>query len=347
MRRARGRHDKHNREHPLKRINLAAALDTCVDETVRQKIAHKVGLPPHAIEQIFDRAASIVIAALAVRASEGREETIAVFGALMSRNINPRIRDECAEWVDSTGKLKALEHAGFTLVAHATCNDATDLSDYVAAQIALPAQATCALTCICAAIVGGLIKHHLLIEQGDVSELPGLFAAQLDTIEGHLNEGAIDVLGYLQADVDAFLDHVSVRLAAVAADFEPVRPRIGELDAPKQPQQPRAEIPAHSRYEMGKVFVNDVRFTTAMQPSQLGPIAAAAKRAKPQSRRTWKVFALTTATVLVAALAWAKVYRWPDVQSAFAQATRSVAQRKSASIASADIPPAARTAATK
>ncbi|WP_227745846.1 MULTISPECIES: hypothetical protein [Burkholderia cepacia complex] len=43
----------------------------CVDEAVRQKIAHKVGLPPQAVEQIFSRAGPIVIAA-AGRARIGR-----------------------------------------------------------------------------------------------------------------------------------------------------------------------------------------------------------------------------------------------------------------------------------
>ncbi|MFP3504130.1 DUF937 domain-containing protein [Burkholderia sp. SIMBA_062] len=308
----------------MKRINLSAALGACADDVVRQKLAQQVGLPPQAIEQVFASSASILIAALAARASEGRDETIAVFGALMSRNINPRIRDECATLVDSTGKLKELEHAGFTLVAHATGNDATELSDQVAERLAVPAQAACALTCVCAAIVGGLIKHHMLIEQADVCELPGLFAGQLATIADHLNDDSIDVLGYLHADVNAFLDQVSARLTSVTADFEPIRPRIGEGAKPvNEPvhAQPQPQIPAHNRYEIGKVFVNDIRFTSAMQPSQLGPAGPAAKRGKPTSRRTWKVFALTTATVLVAVLAWGKVFHWPEMQSALAQVT--------------------------
>ncbi|UEP32468.1 MULTISPECIES: hypothetical protein [unclassified Burkholderia] len=326
----------------MKRINLSAALRACADDVVRQKLAQQVGLPPHAIEQVFASSAAILIAALAARAAEGRDETIAVFGALMSRTINPRIRDECATWVESTGKLKELEHAGFTLVAHATGIDATELSDHVAPRVAVPAQATCALTCVCAAIVGGLIKHHMLIEQADVSDLPGLFAGQLATIAEHLNDDSIDVLGYLHADVNAFLDQVSTRLTSVTADFEPVRPRIGEgttvIDAPvrSQPQsQPQPPIPAHNRYEIGKVFVNDIRFTSAMQPSQMGPVGSAAKRGKPTSRRTWKVFALTTATVLVAVLAWGKVFHWPDMQSALAQVTRPAA--KSISVVSGAI----------
>ncbi|WP_175703573.1 hypothetical protein [Burkholderia ambifaria] len=311
----------------MKRINLSAALRACADDVVHQKLAQQVGLPPHAIEQVFASSAAILIAALAARAAEGRDETIAVFGALMSRTINPRIRDECATWVESTGKLKELEHAGFTLVAHATGIDATELSDHVAARVAVPAQATCALTCVCAAIAGGLIKHHMLIEQADVSDLPGLFAAQLATIAEHLNDDSIDVLGYLHADVNAFLDQVSTRLTSVTADFEPVRPRIGEgstvNDEPARSQpQPQSHIPAHNRYEIGKVFVNDIRFTSAMQPSQMGPVGPAAKRGKQTSRRTWKVFALTTATVLVAVLAWGKVFHWPDMQSALAQVTR-------------------------
>lgn len=328
----------------MKRINLPTALGACVDDVVREKIAHKVGLPASAIEQVFSRAGSIVVAALAVRASEGRDETIAVFGALMSRDINPRIRDECTTLVDSTGKLKELEHAGFTLVAHATGNDATELSDYVASEVGVPAQATCALTCICAAIVGGIVKHHVLIEQGDVSELPGLFAAQLPSISGHLNDGAIDVLGYLHADVNGFLNNVAVRLTSVAGEFEPPRPRVSvnERAEPERRQPPQPQIPAHNRYEIGKVFVNDIRFTSAMQPSTFGPM----KREQPRSRRTWKVFALTTTAVLIAVLASTKVYRWPDVRSALTQMTTSTtAQSRSDTLVSGVISPGA-TAAT-
>jgi hypothetical protein len=333
----------------LKPINLSAALRACVDDIVRDKIAHKVGLPAAAIEQVFASSGSIVIAALAARASNGRDETIAVFGALMSRDINARIRDDCAALVDSTGKLKELEHAGFTLVAHATGHDATELSDHVAAEIGVPAQATCALTCVCAAIVGGLIKHHLLIEQGDVSELPALFSGQLETIADHLSAGSIDVLGYQPAETTAFLDQLSVRLAAVAASFEPVRPRVGEAAAKStHDPAPQPQIPAHNRYEIGKVFVNDVRFTSAMQPTAaIGAASSAAKRRKPKSRRTWKVFALTTVTVLIAVLAWAKVYRWPEVLSAVAQVTDSISRGKPASMVSGVISPGVKTASTK
>lgn len=306
----------------MKRINLSAALGACVDDIVREKIAMKVGLPAPAIADVFSRAGSILIAALAARSSEGREETVMVFGALMSRDINPRIDDECAKLVDTTGQLKELEHAGFTFVALATGRDASVLSDHVATQIGVPAQATCALTCICAAILGGLIKHHVLIEQADISELPGLLASQLATIADHLNEGSIDALGYLQPDVQVFLDRVSVRLAVVAADFEPQRPRVsaervsasGANEEAKPAQQP--QIPPHNRFEAGKVFVNDIRFTSTIKPSSsIAAALAAAKDEKPRSRRTWKVFALTMASVLIAAVVWMKFYHWPEVGS--------------------------------
>ncbi|RKT13465.1 hypothetical protein B0G69_6619 [Paraburkholderia sp. RAU2J] len=246
-----------------------------------------------------------------------------VFGALMSRDINPRIDDECAKLVDTTGRLKELEHAGFTLVARATGKDASVLSDHIASQIGVPAQATCALTCICAAILGGLIKHHVLIEQGDISELPGLFASQLATIADHLNTESIDALGYLHPDVNAFLDTVSVRLAAVAADFEPQRPQVSE-EAKRAQQQP--QIPAHNRFEIRKVFANEVRFTSTINSAS--PIAAAlavAKDQKPRPRRVWRVFALTTASVLIAAFVWAKVYHWPEVSSFVTQLINSSA----------------------
>lgn len=92
------------------------------------------------------------------------------------------IRNECATLVASTGKLKDIEHAAFTFVAHAAANDATGLSDYATARFGVPAQATRALTGICSAIVRGIVKHRAPIEQGDVSEPRRLFAAQLPSI---------------------------------------------------------------------------------------------------------------------------------------------------------------------
>ncbi|WP_231337403.1 hypothetical protein [Paraburkholderia sprentiae] len=278
-------------------------------------------MPAAAIGDVFSRAGSMLIAALAARASQGREDTVMVFGALMSRDINPRIGDECAKRVDTTGQLKELEHAGFALVARATGKDAAVLSDRVSAQIGVPAQATCALTCICAAILGGLIKHHVLIEQGDISELPGLFASQLATIGDHLNEASIDALGYPQPNVNAFLDTLSVRLAAVAADFEPQRPRVDSEAKPAQLPQ----IPVHSRYEIGKVFAHDIRFTSTIKSPSPVAMLASAKHDKPRPRRMGKVFALTTASVLIAAFVWAKLYHWPEVVSFVTQLADSSA----------------------
>ncbi|WP_429473802.1 hypothetical protein [Paraburkholderia sp. WSM4175] len=157
----------------------------------------------------------------------------------------------------------------------------------------------------------------MLIEQADISELPGLFASQLATIADHLNEGSIDALGYLQPDVQVFLDRVSARLAVVAADFEPQRPRVSASSASeeaKPAQQP--QVPPHNRFEAGKVFVNDIRFTSTIKPSSsIAAALAAAKDEKPRSRRAWKVFALTTASVLIAAFVWMKFYHWPEVVS--------------------------------
>ncbi len=95
----------------------------------------------------------------------------------------------------------------------------------------VPAQATFALTCVCAALLGGLIKHHILIEQGDIAELPGLFAKQLATAAIRLDGASIDALGYLQPDVGAFITMLSDRLAVVAADFAPPLPRPSEATA--------------------------------------------------------------------------------------------------------------------
>ncbi|MFM0696323.1 hypothetical protein PQQ64_29125 [Paraburkholderia graminis] len=162
-----------------------------------------------------------------------------------------------------------------------------------------------------------------------------------------MDQGSVAALGYLQADVNALFDQLSVRLAAVAADFEPVRPRVNEAATSTQQELPQPRIPVHNRYEIGKVFVNDIRFTSAMQPTAPMGAALAAKREKPKPRRTLKVFALTMATVLIAVLAWAKVYHWPELQSAVALMTGATAQGKPTSVVSGVISQSIKTASTK
>lgn len=300
----------------MKQIDLSHALTVCAGDAVRHKIALKVGLSTSTIEEIFNRASAVLIAALAARASASRDDTVVVFGALMARDVNPRIGDECPNLVDSTGKLKELEHAGFALVARATGHDAADLSDHIAAQVGVPAQATCALTCLCAAILGGIIKHHVLIEQGDIAELPGLFANQLASIATRLDDTSIDALGHLQPDVGAFVNTLSDRLAAVTVEFAPPRPRPGEGAAGGQ----AAQIPPHSRYDIGKVYAHDIRFTSAMKPTSFGP----AKRETPSRRRIWKTFSLTAAAALVAVLAFVEFGSVSQVSSFLAQAKNAL-----------------------
>ncbi|PXX23791.1 MULTISPECIES: OmpA family protein [Burkholderia] len=201
----------------MKRINLAQALEQCADDAVLQRIADQMGLPPHVVAHVLRSAGPVLVAALTVRAAHGCEDTQAVFDALMSRDSNARIGSECAHLVETTAGLKDFEHRGHVLATRATDIPVAALSDHIAVRTGVPTQPASVLCSIAAAMLAGLIKHHVLLEQGDVTQLPGLLASQLPSVASGMDDGVATLFGY--PNVRALADTIAVRLAAVAADF--------------------------------------------------------------------------------------------------------------------------------
>ena len=155
----------------MKRINLAQALEQCADDAVLQRIADQMGLPPHVVAHVLRSAGPVLVAALTVRAAHGCEDTQAVFDALMSRDSNARIGSECAHLVETTAGLKDFEHRGHVLATRATDIPVAALSDHIAVRTGVPTQPASVLCSIAAAMLAGLIKHHVLLEQGDVTAI--------------------------------------------------------------------------------------------------------------------------------------------------------------------------------
>ncbi|MDF3084886.1 OmpA family protein [Burkholderia sola] len=195
------------------------ALELCADDRVLQRIADRTGLPAHVVAHVFRCAGPALVAAFAVRAAHGCGDTQAVFDALMSSDSNARIGSECAHLVETTAGLKDFEHQGHMLATRATDIPVAALSDHVAVRTGVPTQPASVLCSMAAAMLAGLIKHHVLLEQGDVTQLPGLLASQLPSVASGMEDGVATLFGY--PNVLALVDTVAVRLATVAADFRP------------------------------------------------------------------------------------------------------------------------------
>ncbi|GAB6852733.1 hypothetical protein JCM10599A_65370 [Paraburkholderia kururiensis] len=162
-------------------------------------------------------AASLLLAALAARAAEGREAATHVFSALTGSTSNPHIASEWPRQASTTAGLRDLEQAGESLFLHASGRRIAPLADYLAARCAIPTQPAHGLACIASAILAGLIKHHLLLAQASALHLPGLLAAQMPAIGSDIDDSAAATLGYLTAA--SFAATIPPRLAAVTADF--------------------------------------------------------------------------------------------------------------------------------
>ncbi|WP_051154205.1 hypothetical protein [Paraburkholderia graminis] len=124
-------------EYLLRTIDRAQALRLCVNDAIRRKIALEVGISSVAVGEIVRHAGALLIAAFATRVSEGRENAMILFGALMSPNINARINYDCAGQCELAALLSELGCAGLVLV-DAVNKQAAVFSDHVGAQTGVP-----------------------------------------------------------------------------------------------------------------------------------------------------------------------------------------------------------------
>lgn len=205
----------------MRRIDLALAFSQSAAPPLCAPLAARTGLSPQTVSHVLASAAGLLTAALAARAAQGREAATQVFAALMAGHSNPHIGSTWPREASTTAGLRDLEQTGDTILALATGRRAASLADHLASRCAIPPQAAHLLTCVAAAILAGLIKHHLLLAQASVLHLPGLLAAQMPAVEAAMDDSVAATLGYLSAA--SFCATVPPRLAAVAADVPAAR----------------------------------------------------------------------------------------------------------------------------
>jgi len=196
-------------------VDLVAAGHAAFTPYVLEQLSSRIGLPPDAIRHVTERAVPGLVAAMMAK-SVDPEGARRVFGAIMSAESNARIGTQLHGLTASSHGLKAVERMGHALaLGIMDSREIAAISDHIAALTGVPPQAAHALTDIASAVVFGVTRHHVLLEQGNAAGLPGLLAYQWPIVAPWLAEGFAKALGFDSAA--AFADTVPQRLVETAA----------------------------------------------------------------------------------------------------------------------------------
>lgn len=262
----------------MKQIDLVQSTNHTFSEPVRKQLSTQIGLSPEILEHVVGCAAPALMASLMATAISV-EGNAAIFEAARSKEANPHIAEELLQLTAATAGIKDLEAAGDALLTHATGRRVAVLSDQVAAQTGLPSQATHVLTGMVAAVLFGVLKHHLLLEQAHESALPAMLRAQLSAVSGHVSDTVAQAMGF--ADANEFQRSIASRLGtAPAASAVTAAPEAA-------PGQPVAVSPTATA----------VRSSSDIAPMEAGKAG----------RWAWLLFALL-ATVLGGVFTWSRLH---------------------------------------
>lgn len=295
----------------MKSINLAQSISLAFTEAVRQQLSRQIGLSPELIERVVAHAAPVLIAALMAGATTP-EGAATEFSTLRSAESNARIAEELAHIVTTVAGIKDLEASGDSLIARATGRRIAVLSDQIAGQAGVPPQASHVLSGMVGAVLFGMLKHHVLIEQGEVELLPALLDAQLPAIAGYVTDGVARSLGFDHAA--NFNDSISARLDVLTSRAAPQAPTLTNGAA--------------------------VDATIATPPA----VAASTPRRQSSPKWVWPLFA-TLALVLAAVFAYVQLHPTQADAAAAASSERPVAERTRAASGVASEPAASPSAA--
>lgn len=297
----------------MKQIDLVQSTNHTFSEPVRKQLATQIGLSPEILEHVVSCATPALVASLMATAISA-EGNAAIFEAARSKEANPHIAEELVQLTAATAGIKDLETAGDALLTRATGRRVAALGDQVAAQTSLPSQATHVLTGMVAAVLFGVLKHHLLLEQAHESALPAMLRAQLSAVSGHVSDTVARAMGF--ADANEFQRSIASRLGAATSAV---------TTAPGQP-----------------VAVSSTA-TAARSSSDIAPIEAG-----KAGRWAWLLFALL-ATVLGGVFAWSRLHAADGADdakpAAAAASSQSVAATGSGSTTSVGAVTAASTVA--
>ncbi|WP_232449616.1 DUF937 domain-containing protein, partial [Burkholderia ubonensis] len=175
-------------------IDLVHAVSATFAQTVREQMSARIGLAPDVIQNVIGRSSAAVVSALIVRCATPDGKTSACT-AIMSAAANPRIAEQLGTFVLGTASFKDLEASGDALSELATGRRIAFFSDQISQQTGVPPQAAHVLAAVATAVLCGLLKHHLLIEQASADDFAWLLHSQLPSITPFVTDALAHSLG--------------------------------------------------------------------------------------------------------------------------------------------------------
>ncbi|RZF24404.1 OmpA family protein [Paraburkholderia sp. UYCP14C] len=182
----------------MKSIDLSKSVDAVFSDSNRQCLAEQIGLSPEMLGRITTHASPVLIASLMAGAATP-DGARAVFSAVMSTEANARIEDQFLRLCGASSSIKDLETTGESLFVRATGRRIALVSDTISRQIGIPPQAAHVMTALFASVLFGVLKHHVLLEQGTSAGLPVLLGDQLPAVSMLLTDRVTESIGFENA----------------------------------------------------------------------------------------------------------------------------------------------------
>ncbi|MDR5856779.1 OmpA family protein [Caballeronia sp. LZ062] len=198
-------------------INLVQAVKTAISSEVADQLSQKFGIPAQIVQQLAARTAPGLVASVMDRSALA-DGARSVYAVIMSPEANAFVAEQLRNVITTTAGLKHLETSGHLLASRATGQRIDALTDAVSAETGVPVQATSALAGMLSAIMFGILKHHFLLSQANLSHLPGLLRDQIGEMRASLTHHAASAIGL--GNVDGFVSSIGARLDAVGSTLD-------------------------------------------------------------------------------------------------------------------------------
>ncbi|QSN63627.1 OmpA family protein [Caballeronia sp. M1242] len=198
-------------------INLVQAVNTAISSEIAEQLSQKFGIPAQIVQQLAARTAPGLVASVMDRSALA-DGARAVYSVIMSPEANAFVAEQLRNVITTTAGLKHLEASGHLLASRATGQRIDALTDAVSAETGVPVQATSALAGMLSAIMFGILKHHFLLSQANLAQLPGLLRDQIGEMRASLTHNAASAIGV--GNVDGFVSSIGARLDAVGSTLD-------------------------------------------------------------------------------------------------------------------------------
>ncbi|WP_250500357.1 OmpA family protein [Caballeronia sp. GAWG1-5s-s] len=271
-------------------INLVQAVNTAISSEIAEQLSQKFGIPAQIVQQLAARTAPGLVASVMDRSALA-DGARAVYSVIMSPEANAFVAEQLRNVITTTAGLKHLEASGHLLASRATGQRIDALTDAVSAETGVPVQATSALAGMLSAIMFGILKHHFLLSQANLSQLPGLLRDQIGEMRASLTHNAASAIGV--GNVDGFVSSIGARLDAVGSTLdiadEPPVPTAGSASygspAPARNTPPVVAPPPPPAPPV------------APAPTMSAPLRAPVRKPAPKrsNKAVWLLFAVLAA----------------------------------------------------